>query len=91
MQLDFEKRNVILKLKKKRNKKKVCQVTNVHFKLQMLQWKNIYPTNILLSKMKVSKNNKCSYCTDMVHVLQHFCAECPVVQHFWTFVEGTIQ
>ena len=57
----------------------------------MLQWKNIYPTNILFSQMKVRKNNKCSYCTDMVHIIQHFCDECPVVQDFWTFVEGTIQ
>ena len=41
--------------------------------------------------MKVRKNNKCSYCTDMVHVIQHFCVEYPAVQHLWTFVEGTIQ
>ena len=46
-----------------------------------------YATNIFLSMMKVKKNNKCSYCTDMVQVIQHFCVECPIVQHFWTFVD----
>ena len=84
----FWKKKCNFKIEKYKN---VCQVTNGHFRLQMLQWKNIYPTNILLSQMKVRKNNKCSYCTDMVHIIQHFCVECPVVQDFWTFVEGTIQ
>ena len=89
VQLDFEKCKCNFKIEKR--KEKVWCVTNVHFRLQVLQWKNIYATKILLSKMKVRKNNKCSYCTDMVHVIQHFCVECPVVQHLWTFVEGTIQ
>ncbi len=86
--IGFWKKKCNFKIEKYKN---VCQVTNGHFRLQMLQWKNIYPTNILLSQMKVRKNNKCSYCTDMVHVIQDFCVECPAVQHFGTFVEGTIQ
>ena len=43
--------------------------------LRVRQWKilhNIYPTNILLSKMKIKENNKCSYCTDTVDVIGHF-------------------
>ena len=37
-------------------------------RLGVVQWKivhNIYPSNILLSKMKVKENDKCSYCTDV--------------------------
>ena len=57
----------------------------------MLQWKilhNIYPTNILLSKIKVKENNKCSCCSDTVDVIEHFFVECPVVRHFQNFIEG---
>ena len=39
----------------------------------------------LLSVEQFSHNNKCLYCTDMVHVIQHFCVECPAVQHFFDF------
>ena len=57
---------------------------------------NIYPTNILLSKMKVKENNKCSYCTDIIDVIEHFflllfvVVEYPVVRHIWNFIEGII-
>ena len=36
------------------------------YRLRVEEWKilhNIYPTNILFSKLKVKENNKCSYCT----------------------------
>ena len=65
-------------------------------RLRVLQWKilhNIYPTNILLSKMKVKENDKCSYCTDTPDVIEYFCfvfVECPVVWQFWNFIEGNI-
>ena len=52
---------------------------------------NIYSTNILLSKMKVKENNKCSYCTDTVDVIeQFFVVECPVVRHLWNFIKENI-
>ena len=38
-------------------------------RLRVLQWKilhNIYPTNILLCKMKVRDDQMCSYCNDVV-------------------------
>ena len=38
-------------------------------RLRVLHWKilhNIYPTNILLNKMQVTENNKCSYCPNTV-------------------------
>ena len=43
-------------------------------RLRVLQWKilhSIYPTDILLSKMKVRDSNKCSYCADTVDVIEH--------------------
>ena len=59
-------------------------------RLRLLQWKlmhNIYPTNIMLSKMKVRENNKCSYCTDVVDVIEHFFFECQIIREFWIFIE----
>ena len=44
-------------------------------RLPVLQWKimhNIYPTNILLSMMKVGENNRYSYFTDTVDSNEHF-------------------
>ena len=44
-------------------------------RLRELQWKinhHIYATNILLHKMKVTLNNKCSYCINEVDFLEHF-------------------
>ena len=40
--------------------------------------------------MKIKENNKCSYCTDTVDVIEHFSVECQVVRHFWNCIEGTI-
>ena len=60
----------------------------------MLQWQilhDIYSTNILLSKMKVKENNKCSYCTDTVDVTEHFLLlNVQLWRHFWNFIEGII-
>ena len=59
-------------------------------RLRVLQWKilhNIYPTNILLCKMRVTENNFCSYCADTVDFIEHFFFLCPVVLKFWKDVE----
>ena len=59
-------------------------------RLRVLQWKilhNIYPTNILLCKMRVTENNFCSYCADTVDFIEHFFFFCPVVLKFWKDVE----
>ena len=48
-------------------------------RLRDLQWKllhNIYPTNILLCKMKVRDDQMCSYCYDVVDYIQHFFFDC---------------
>ena len=62
-------------------------------RLRLLQWKivhNIYPTNIMLAKMHVKPNNKCSFCPDVVDVIEHFFFECPKINNFWKCVEKFI-
>ena len=59
-------------------------------RLRELQWKilhNLYPTNILLNKMKVVDDNKCSLCRDEVDFLEHFFFLCPPVKQFWIKIE----
>jgi len=73
---------------------KVWQLASIVAKetrLQLLQWKllhNIYPTNILLLKMKVTETNKCNDCTESVDFIEHFFFECPRVLTFWSFIES---
>ena len=62
-------------------------------RLRVLHWKilhNIYPTNILLNKMQVTENNKCSYCPGIVDFIEHFFFECPLIEKFWKYVERKI-
>ena len=68
-------------------------IATQEIRLRELQWKimhNIYPTNILLNKMKVVDDNKCSYCTDKVDFLEHFFYECTPVKVFWKKVDKYI-
>ena len=67
--------------------------TTKETRLRVLQWKilhNIYPTNIMLSKMKVTPNNFCSFCRGTVDYIEHFFFLCPQVQSFWKSVELTL-
>lgn len=62
-------------------------------RLLVLHWKilhNIYPTNILLNKMEIKENNKCSYCVDTVDYIEHFFFYCPTVRTLWKFIEEKI-
>ena len=62
-------------------------------RLRVLHWKilhNIYPTNILLSKMKVTDNNLCSYCAHDVDYIEHFFYECSAVKPFWKYIENVV-
>ena len=62
-------------------------------RLRVLQWKilhNIYPTNILLQKMRVRDTNKCSFCPSNVDFIEHFFFECPSINAFWKHIEGYI-
>jgi hypothetical protein len=59
-------------------------------RLRELQWKinhNIYPTNILLHKMKVTEDNKCSLCRNEIDFIEHFFFHCTPVNAFWKQVE----
>lgn len=63
-------------------------------RLRELHWKiihNIYPTNILLQKMKVTDDNKCSICRDEIDYLEHFFFFCPPVKQFWLSIERFLQ
>ena len=62
-------------------------------RLRELQWKlihNIYPTNILLRKMDVVDNNKCSNCRNEIDYVEHFFFYCPPVQKFWKKLESYV-
>ena len=43
---------------------------------------NIYPANILLSKMKIKRNDKCEYDFN-----EHFFFHCKKLEGFWKCVE----
>ena len=62
-------------------------------RLRELHWKiihNIYPTNIMLHKMKIKDSNRCSYCLHDVDFLEHFFFECTIVRQFWVFIESEL-
>ena len=53
-------------------------------RLRLLHWKilhNIYPTNILLKKMKIRDNDLCSLCYEIDYI-EHFFLELPTSQTF---------
>jgi len=61
-------------------------------RLRLLQWKilhNIYPTNILLHKMKISDTNKCKSCLE-IDFTEHFFFYCNQVRKIWEEVENLI-
>ena len=54
-------------------------------RLRVLCWKiahNIYPTNILLQKMKIASSNKCSHC-NVTDCVEHFFFNCEKVKPLW--------
>lgn len=61
-------------------------------RLRVLQWKiihNIYPTNILLQKMKIVESNKCNTCKE-VDYSEHFFFHCERVKGIWKEIETLI-
>ena len=61
-------------------------------KLQILQWKifhNIYPTAMLLVKMKLKSNANCEYC-NVLDTVEHFFFDCLQVKCLWSEVESII-
>ena len=67
--------------------------TTKETRLRVLHWQilhNIYSTKILLCKMKVKENNKCTFWNELVDYIEHFFFECPVVRDFWRYTEQHI-
>ena len=59
-------------------------------RLLELQWKimhAIYPTNIILKKMKKVETSKCSHCPNEIDTLEHFFFDCTSVALFWKHVK----
>ena len=65
------------------NSTKESRLRELHFKILH----NIYPTNILLSKIGITNSNKCSYCPDYVDYVEHFFFECPRTNRVWKCVQ----
>ena len=66
------------------------KVVTKETRLKVLHWNilhNIYPSNIMLNKMKVTENNKYALCPDKVDFIEHFFCECPTVKLFWKNVK----
>ena len=61
-------------------------------RLRMLNWKilhNIYPTNILLHKMKLSNSQMCTYCNE-TDFSEHFFFHCNRIKPVWSEIENII-
>ena len=59
-------------------------------RLRVLQWKilhNIYPTCILLQKMKIRDSSNCKYCPSTRDFIEHFFCNCPKTFDLWARVE----
>ena len=59
-------------------------------RLLSLQWKilhNIYPTSIMLAKMKVRDNHFCQFCLGEVDYVEHFFYDCRICQPLWDHVK----
>ena len=57
-------------------------------RLQVMQWKinhNIYPTALMLEKMKIKGDNRCVKC-GQVETIEHFFVECEELKSFWLYV-----
>ena len=61
-------------------------------RLKGLSWKilhNIYPTNILLFKMKISQSMSCPHCNE-TDFIEHFFFLCPKIRPLWKKIENDI-
>ena len=70
----------------------LCFTCTYESRLQILQWKilmNIYPTAIILSRMKVKPSEKCELC-NVSETIDHFFYLCPSRKKLWNKVEITI-
>ncbi len=62
-------------------------------RLRMLHFKichNIYGTNIVLKKMKITNTDLCRQCHQSREYIEHFFVECPKLDSFWSNVRRLI-
>ena len=57
----------------------------LHFKIVHY----IYPTNIILKKMKIKETNKCDNCAE-IETLDHLFFRCFKLKDFWTFISEKV-
>jgi hypothetical protein len=63
-------------------------------RLRLLHWKivhHIYPTNILLSKMGITRSHYCSFCPDKIDFVEHFFFSCTKISKIWKCVSARFQ
>ena len=62
-------------------------------RLRLLHFKvlhNIYPTNILLHKMKIKSSTLCEHCGKPDYI-EHFFVECDLLQDFWRYIRNFLK
>ena len=70
------------------NHYKIAHNTTPETRLRLLHFKilhNIYPTNIMLQKMKIKESVLCETC-NVTDYIEHFFVECKALKNFWAFV-----
>ena len=76
------------------NTRKLAWNTTQEVRLRELQWKilhNIYPTNILLEKMGIATDNRCSLCRTEIDYIEHFFFSCSIIKHIWDYITDLTQ
>ena len=66
--------------------------STIETRLQILHWKilmNIYPTSIILSKMKIRNSDLCEHCR-VRDTLEHFFFHCALLDKLWSDVDNMI-
>ena len=62
------------------------KLRNMYFKILH----NIYPTNLLLHRMKIKASPNCDYCGDIDHII-HMFFSCPSLKSFWESTTSLVQ
>ena len=61
------------------------KLRNLHFRVIH----NIYPTNLLLHRMKIKSSPLCNFCNELDHIA-HMFFFCPQLKQFWEMISSLI-
>ena len=91
MSHNFGKRKMDLEFNKEiwltpRKTTKEIQLLELQFKIAH----NLYPSNILLQKMKIKNTNRCDYCPHEIDFIEHFFYNCNQIKPLWIHIENMI-